>query len=111
MVVMMWQYCILILIILLISQLKVWIIVILFMTLTYLQQFIFLKVLCLMTVYIYITHIKEINIKNRVHDYYFCNLGKTKKLASKHILIDEKSYKDLNVYFARHVHSQERLGR
>ena len=34
-------------------------------------------------------HIKEINIKNRVYDYYFDYLIKAKKLETKNILIDE----------------------
>ena len=54
-------------------------------------------------------HIKGIHINNRVHDYYFENLIKAKKLATKYILIDQKSYKNLVIYFARHVHSRERL--
>ena len=53
-----------------------------------------------MIVFIHKLHIKEINIKNRVHNYCVCNLSKSTKLATKHILIDEKSYKDLNIYFA-----------
>ena len=49
-------------------------------------------------------HVKEINIKNRVYYYYFYHLIKAKKLKTKNILIDEKNYKDLVIYFARYVH-------
>ena len=38
----------------------------------------------------YKMHIKEINIKNRLYNYYFDNLVKAKKLETKNILIDEK---------------------
>ena len=50
-------------------------------------------------------HIREINIKNRVYNYYFDNLVKPKKLETKNILIDEKNYKDLTIYFTKYVHS------
>ena len=43
----------------------------------------------------------KINIKNQVYNCYFDNLVKTKKLETKNILIDQKHYKDLVVYFAR----------
>ena len=48
-----------------------------------------LKVLCLKIVGIYKMHIKEINIKNRVFDY-FDNLIKAKKLETKGVLINRK---------------------
>ena len=51
-------------------------------------------------------HIKEINIKNRIHNYYFDNLIKAKKLETKSTLIDEKNHKDLVTYFTRCVHSK-----
>ena len=38
-------------------------------------------------------HFKEINIKNRVYNYYFDNLFKAKKLETKNILNDKKSCK------------------
>ena len=44
-------------------------------------------------------HIKEIDIKNRVHKYYFDNLIKEKTLETKNILINEQNYKDLIFYF------------
>ena len=47
-------------------------------------------------------HIKEINIKNRVCIYYFDYLIKAKKLETKIILMDEKSYKDLVIFFTRY---------
>ena len=43
-------------------------------------------------------HIKEINIKIRVFDY-FDNLIKVKKLETKSVLSDRKNYKDLAIYF------------
>ena len=51
-------------------------------------------------------HIKEISIKNRVYNYYFDNLIKAKKLETKNILIDEKIFKDLVIYFTRYDHSK-----
>ena len=38
--------------------------------------------------------------------YYFDNLVKGKKLEAKKIIIDEKNYKDLVIYFTRYVHSK-----
>ena len=52
-------------------------------------------------------HIQEINIKSRVYRYYFDNLVKPKKLETKNILIDEKNYKDLTIYFTKYVHSNQ----
>ena len=43
-------------------------------------------------------HFREINVKNRVYNYYFDNLIKTKKIETKNILIVEKNYKDLIIY-------------
>ena len=53
-------------------------------------------------------HIQEINIKNRVCTYYWTldDLAKGKKTEIKNILIDEKNYKDLMIYFTRYVHSK-----
>ena len=51
-------------------------------------------------------HTNEINIKNRVYNYYFDNLVNAKKFETKNILIDEKNYEDLVIYFTRHVHSK-----
>ena len=51
-------------------------------------------------------HIQEISIKNRVYNYYFDNLVKADKLKTKKILIDEKKYKDLVIYFTRYVRSK-----
>ena len=48
--------------------------------------------------------IKEINIKNRVCNYYFDNLINGKKLETKNILIDNKNHTYLFIYFTRHVH-------
>ena len=48
----------------------------------------------------------KINIKNQLHNYFFDNLVKAKKLETKNILIDEKHYKDLVIYFARYLHSK-----
>ena len=52
--------------------------------------------------YMYKMDIKDINIKNRVYSYYFDNLIKAKKSETKKILIDEKNYKDLVIYFTRY---------
>ena len=46
--------------------------------------------------------LNEINIKNRVYNYYFETLVKTKKLETKIIIIDEKHYKDLVIHFNRY---------
>ena len=51
-------------------------------------------------------HINEINIKNRVYNYHFDNLIKAKILEFKNILIDEKNYANLVIYFTRYVHSK-----
>ena len=42
-------------------------------------------------------YIKEINIKNRVYNYYFDNLIKARKVETKNILIDENAYKSLKM--------------
>ena len=49
-------------------------------------------------------HIQKINIKNRVYNYHFDNLVKPKKLESKNILIVEKNFKDLTIYFTRYAY-------
>ena len=59
-----------------------------------------------MTVGIYKIHINEINIKNKLYNYYFDNLVKGKQLETKNILIDEKNYKDVTIYFTRYVHKK-----
>ena len=46
---------------------------------------------------------KETNTKNRLYNYYN-NFIKAKKLEFKNILIDEKKYMDLTIYFARYDH-------
>ena len=51
-------------------------------------------------------HVNEINIQVRFYNYYCDNLIKEKPLESKDILIDEKNYKDLVIYFTRYVHSK-----
>ena len=51
-------------------------------------------------------HAKEINIKSQVCKCYFNNLVKARKLGTKNILINEKSYNDLVIYFTRCVHSK-----
>ena len=48
-------------------------------------------------------HINEINIKNKVYNYYFDTWIKAKILKTKKILINEKNYKDLKNYFTRYV--------
>ena len=54
-----------------------------------------------MVLVIYKRHTKEINIKHQFH-YHYENLIKPKKLETKNIFIDKKSYKDLLIYFARY---------
>ena len=44
-------------------------------------------------------HSKETHIKNRVCNCYFDNLAKAKKQETENILINEKNYKDLVIYF------------
>ena len=51
-------------------------------------------------------HIQEININNRVYNYYFDNLVKAKMLETENILINEKNYKDLVIYFTTYFHSE-----
>ena len=53
-------------------------------------------------------HIKEINIKNRVYNYYFGSLIKPKKVETKSILIDEKNNENFLIYFTRYVHSKSK---
>ena len=52
-----------------------------------------------MIVGIYKMHSNEINIKNRIHNYYFDNLVKAGKLVTNTILIDEKNYKNMTISF------------
>ena len=66
-------------------------------------------------------HFKEINIKNRVFNYYLDYLIKVNKLETKNVLINEKNYKDLVIYFTRYdcwksvkmlsLHYHESLGK
>ena len=51
-------------------------------------------------------HIKEFDIKNLRYNYYFQNLIKVKKLETKNILVNEKSNKDLVIYFTRYAHNK-----
>ena len=51
-----------------------------------------------MIVGIYKIHTKKLNIKNQVH-YHYEYLIKTKKLGTRNILIDKKSFKDLVICF------------
>ena len=73
------------------------------MTLANPMQFICWKILHLMIAGIHEIYIKEINIKKRVYNYYFDKLVKEKKLETKNMLIDEKNYKDLVIYFTKYV--------
>ena len=86
-------------------QLKVLIIVLMFLILANITQFICLKILCLIIVFLYKMHFKQINIKNKVHNYYD-NLTKAEKFETKNILIDEKNYKNLIIYLARYDHKK-----
>ena len=51
----------------------------------------------------YNIHINEINIKNQVCHCYFNNSANAKKLSTNNILIDEKNYKYLVIYFTKYV--------
>ena len=53
----------------------------------------------------YKIHVKEINLKNRIYNYYLTNFIKAKKLEAENVLIDEKNYKDFVIYFTRYVRS------
>ena len=48
----------------------------------------------------------RVRILNRVYNYYFHNLVKAKKRETKSILIDEKNYTNLVIYFTIYVHSK-----
>ena len=85
-----WQCYVLILAILLLFAVKGLVIVLLFMASANLEHFVCYKILCLVIVGMYEIHIKEINIKNQVYNY-FSDLIKAKKLEIKNILIDEKN--------------------
>ena len=69
------------------------------MVLADLKQFICWKILFLVIVDVCQMHIKEISIENRVYNYYFDYLIKAKELETESILIDERDYKDLAIYF------------
>ena len=45
-------------------------------------------------------HTKKINIENQVH-YHYENLIKPKKIETKNVFIDKKSYKDFVIYLNR----------
>ena len=49
-------------------------------------------------------HFKEINIKSRVCNYYSNNLVKANIIETKSILIDQKNYSDLVIYFTWYHH-------
>ena len=49
--------------------------------------------------------INKINIKNHVCSYHFNNSIEAKKKADK-ILIDEKNFQDLMIYFSRYVRNK-----
>ena len=53
-----------------------------------------------MIVDIYKMHIKETNIKSRVFNYYFDYLRR--EFETKNILINQKKYKHLVIYFTRY---------
>ena len=48
-------------------------------------------------------HFKKINIKNKFYNYYNKS---DKKLETKNILIDDKNYKDVTIYFTRYDHGK-----
>ena len=98
--------CVLVLATLLLTPLKVVVMIVFFMTLADLLQYICWNILCFMIIGIYKMHIKEINIKIGVCNCYFDNLIKAKKVETNIILIDEISYKILIIWFTstRFVH-------
>ena len=51
-------------------------------------------------------HINEINIKHQVWNCCFNNSIEAKNIKTKNNLIDEKSYKDLVIYFTRYLHNK-----
>ena len=81
--------------------LNVLIIIVFFMKLPSLNLFIYYESLCLIIPGIYKNACQIINIKNQVFNYYFGNALKVKKLETRNILIDEKNYRDLMIYFTR----------
>ena len=50
-------------------------------------------------------HTKKIYIKNQVH-YHYKNLIESKKLETRNVLINKKSYRNLVIYFTRY-HSEK----
>ena len=60
------------------------------MALANVKQFVCWKIQCLNIVGIYKIHVKEIDIKNPICNYYF---------------IDEENYNDVVIYFTRYVHN------
>ena len=59
-----------------------------------------------MMVCIYKMCINEIDVKNKVYYYYFYNFIKAKNIETKNILISKENYKDLKIYFTRHVYKK-----
>ena len=51
-------------------------------------------------------YINEIDVKNKVYNYYFYNLIKAKNIKTKNILISKENYKDLKIYFTRYVYKK-----
>ena len=49
---------------------------------------------------------KEINVKKRVYNYCFDYLIKAKMLEPETILINEKNFKTLVIYFSRYDHGR-----
>lgn len=93
--------CFLMLEILLLQLLIVLIIVKLFIKLAHLIQLICQKTLRLMIVDMQKIHFEEINIK-KSQQVLFWLLNERKKIETKVILINEKSYKDLVSFFTRY---------
>ena len=51
-------------------------------------------------------HIKEINIENRVYNYFDNLIKAKKKIETKNIFIDERNYKNFVIYFTKHIHKK-----
>ena len=104
MAVMYWRYCVLILVILLLSLLKELIIVALFIILANLKPIFCYKILCLVIVRIY----KRCMSKKSILKIELTTiiLTKAKKLETKNILFDDKNYIDLVICFTSYVPSK-----
>ena len=61
-----------------------------------------LKVLVITVLFMTLNQVKETNLKNQVC--YSDNLIEAKKLETKTILIDDRNYENMEIYFTRYIH-------